>query len=182
MTSPLLNTRQHVWVPRVLADDHKRIPRVTVGLAPSLLNGHKCRVQVQLCSPSPVMVTPPYEWKILSSGTISHKQTNQVLFSLANRKMLGKFNFLCSFHIWVSFLKIYGFNDYNKFWFLACEQLTLSVHNMSSFRGFRKIILGVIRKWSFEAALNFESYLSDWHFSLTLFTAVFISNSASDGE
>ena len=38
--------------------------------------------------------------------------------------MLGKFNFLCSFHIWVSFLKIYGFNDYNKFYFLACEQLT----------------------------------------------------------
>ena len=38
--------------------------------------------------------------------------------------MLGKFNFLCSFHIWVSFLKIYGFNDYNKFHFLACEQLT----------------------------------------------------------
>ena len=38
--------------------------------------------------------------------------------------MLGKFNFLCSFHIWVSFLKIYGFNDYNKFQFLECEQLT----------------------------------------------------------
>ena len=33
------------------------------------------------------------------------------------------------------------------------------VHNMASFRGFRKIILGVIRKLSSEAALNFESYL-----------------------
>ena len=33
----------------------------------------------------------------------------------ANWKMLGKFNFLCSFHIWVSFLKIYGFSDFNKF-------------------------------------------------------------------
>ena len=51
----------------------------------------------------------------------------------------------------------------------------LSVHNMSSFRGFRKIILGVIRKWSSEAALNFEFYLSDWHFRLTLFTAVLTS-------
>ena len=36
----------------------------------------------------------------------------------------------------------------------------LFVHIMSSFRGFRKIILGVIRKWSSEAALNFEFYLS----------------------
>ena len=36
----------------------------------------------------------------------------------ASRKMLGKFNFLCSFHIWVSFLKIYGFSDFNKFLFL----------------------------------------------------------------
>ena len=33
-------------------------------------------------------------------------------------------NFLCSLHIWVSFLKIYGFNDYNKFKFLAWKQLT----------------------------------------------------------
>ena len=32
----------------------------------------------------------------------------------------------------------------------------LFVHNMSSFRGYRKFILGVIRKWSSEAALNFE--------------------------
>ena len=37
----------------------------------------------------------------------------------------------------------------------------LFVHNMSSFRGFRNIILGVIRKLSSEAALNFEFYLSD---------------------
>ena len=37
----------------------------------------------------------------------------------------------------------------------------LFVHNMSSFRGFRKIILGVIRKQSSEATLNFEFYLSD---------------------
>ena len=37
----------------------------------------------------------------------------------------------------------------------------LFVHNKSSFRGFRKIILGVIRKWSSEAALNLEFYLSD---------------------
>ena len=56
----------------------------------------------------------------------------------------------------------------------------LFVHNMSRFCGFRKIILGVIRKWSSEAALNFEFYLSDWHFRLTLFIAVFISNTASD--
>ena len=58
----------------------------------------------------------------------------------------------------------------------------LFVHNMSSFRGYRKIILGVIRKWSSEAALNFKFYLSDWHPRLTLFTAVLISNNASDGD
>ena len=32
----------------------------------------------------------------------------------------------------------------------------LFVHDMSTFRGFRTIILGVIRKWSSEAALNIE--------------------------
>ena len=52
----------------------------------------------------------------------------------------------------------------------------LFVHNISSFRGYRKIILGEIKKWSSEAALNFECHLSDWHFRLTQFTAVLISN------
>ena len=28
---------------------------------PSLLNGHDCRAQINICSPSPVMVTSPYE-------------------------------------------------------------------------------------------------------------------------
>ena len=58
----------------------------------------------------------------------------------------------------------------------------LFVHNMSSFCGFRKIILGVVRKWSSEAALTFEFYLSDWHLRLTLFTAALVSNTASDGD
>ena len=40
----------------------------------------------------------------------------------------------------------------------------------------------VIKKWSSEAALNFECYLSDWHFSQTQFTAVLIINTASDGD
>ena len=59
----------------------------------------------------------------------------------------------------------------------------LFVHNVSRFRSFRKIIFGVIRKWSSEAALNFEFYLSDWHFRPTLFTAVLISYVwSSDGD
>ena len=58
------------------------------------------------------------------------------------------------------------------------QAANLFVHNMSSF----KIILGVIRKRSYEAALNFEFYLSDLNFRLTLFTAVLISNTASDGD
>ena len=96
--------------------------------------------------------------------------------------MFGKFNFLCSFHIWVSFLKLYGFNDYYKFWYLACTQLTCFCIICPVFVVLEKIILGVIRKWRSEAAQNFEFYLSDWHFSLTLFTALLISNSASDGD
>ena len=54
----------------------------------------------------------------------------------------------------------------------------LYVHNMSSCRGFRKIIIRkiiIIRKWSYEAELNFEFYLDDWHLRLTLITAVLIS-------
>ena len=43
---------------------------------------------------------------------------------------------------------------------------TLFVHNVSILRGFRKIILGVIKKWSSEAALNFEFYPSGWLSSL----------------
>ena len=47
------------------------------------------------------------------------------------------------------------------------QAANLFVHNISSFRGFRKIILGVIRKWSSETALNFEFYTIDWHPRLT---------------
>ena len=32
---------------------------------PSLLNCHKCRTKVKFCSPLPIMVTSPNEWKIL---------------------------------------------------------------------------------------------------------------------
>ena len=32
---------------------------------PSLHNGHECWAWVKICSPSPAMVTSPYEWKIL---------------------------------------------------------------------------------------------------------------------
>ena len=59
----------------------------------------------------------------------------------------------------------------------------LFVHDMSSFRGgFRNIILGVIRKWTSKAELNFEFYLGDWHFRHIPFTAVLISNTASEGD
>ena len=68
----------------------------------------------------------------------------------------------------------------SDFW--HARRANLFVHNRSSFCGFRKIILGVIRKWSFETALNLEFYLCDWHFKLNLFTAVLISNTASDGD
>ena len=52
-------------------------------------------------------------------------------------------------------------------------------HILSIFCDFRQIILEVIKKWSSEAALNFEFYLSDWHFMLTQFTAAL---TASNGD
>ena len=57
---------------------------------------------------------------------------------------------------------------------------TLFVHNVSIFCGFRKFISGVIEKWSSVAAFNFEFYLSDWHFRLTQFPAVLISNTIKE--
>ena len=67
---------------------------------------------------------------------------------------------------------------------LGIKAANLFVHNMSSFRAFRTIILGVFKKWSSEAALNIEFYLSDWHFWFSgwLFTAALISKTASDGD
>ena len=69
------------------------------------------------------------------------------------------------------------FNDYTKFWFFAYKQLTWLCIICPAF-----MVLKIIRKCSFGAALNFEFYLSDWNFRLTLFTAVLISNTASDGD
>ena len=42
----------------------------------SLLNGHEYRAWVIICSPSPVMVTSPNEWKILEWYE-KHRQTNK---------------------------------------------------------------------------------------------------------
>ena len=63
------------------------------------------------------------------------------------------------------------------------EATILYVHNVCIFLSFRKIILGVLKKWSSEAAINFEINLSDRHFRLTSqFTVILISNTASDGD
>ena len=43
-----------------VTDHYKRMPHVTVGETP-LLNSHECRALVKMCSPSPVMVTSPYD-------------------------------------------------------------------------------------------------------------------------
>ena len=64
--APLQNARQHVWVLRVLGDDHYYVPcyirRGTLKNT-SLLNDQRC-VNIKKLSPSSVMVTSPYEWKI----------------------------------------------------------------------------------------------------------------------
>ena len=63
-------------VSRVLGDDHyKQMPRVTViwhVKEPSLRNDHRCRAEVKIISPSPVMATSPNVWKF-SSGTKNSK-------------------------------------------------------------------------------------------------------------
>ena len=48
-------------------------------------------------------------------------------------------------------LKIYGFSK-----FFGMGAATLLVHHVSIFRAFRKIIVGVIKKRSSEAVMNFE--------------------------
>ena len=53
-----------------------------------------------------------YETRIKKVNRIKPLKARAHVLIAANRKMLGKFNFLCSFHTWVSFLKIYGFNYY----------------------------------------------------------------------
>ena len=69
LTAPSLSARQQVRVSWVLKDDHcKQITCSTVNVVRlyiSLLNDYESRALVKICSPSPVMVTFPYEWKIL---------------------------------------------------------------------------------------------------------------------
>ena len=43
-------------------------------------------------------------------------------------------------------MEINGFSDYDKFLNFGMEAATLFVHKVYIFRGFRKIILGVITK------------------------------------
>ena len=74
---------------------------------PSLLNAHKCRVLVKICSPSPLMVTSPNEWKILEWD--EKTQTN---LSIHNTLIA----FLC--HCWYLFISswAYWYAKYKPFW------------------------------------------------------------------
>ena len=47
---------------------------------PLLLNGHECPACINICSPSPAMVTSPYEWKILEWNEQTSKQTDNIDF------------------------------------------------------------------------------------------------------
>ena len=71
------------------------------------------------------------------------------------------------------FLKIYGFKDYNKFWFLACEQLTCLCIICPVFV--------VSEKLSWEKLDNKVLKLY-WILNFTHCTAVFISSTACDGD
>ena len=69
------------WIaqlPGILLEPFPRYLKVWHVKEPSLLNGHTCRAIVKICSPSLVMLTSPYEWKIFSSGTINLKKTTNI--------------------------------------------------------------------------------------------------------
>ena len=106
--------------------------------------------------------------------------TETTVYITANWKILGKFNFLSSFHIWVSFLKIYGFNDQNKFLVLAYEQLTCMCIICPAFVVVENIswekLENEMKFWNCTEFWILSKYL-DWHFRLTIFTAVLISAS-----
>ena len=59
----------------------------------------------------------------------------------------GKNSLLYSFHIWVSFLKIYDISDYNEFQFLAWEQLPDSMTTLGQQRLIRLANVGV-QRWA----------------------------------
>ena len=60
---------------------------------PSLLNGHECRAKVNICSPSPVLMPSPYEWKILEwdEKTQTNEQTNKQTSTGCNMKFVVKY-------------------------------------------------------------------------------------------
>ena len=85
MKAPLLNARQKVLASRILIDDHyKNAP--CHSRCGTQKNSHWSMAisveHVKMCSPSPVMVTSTYEWKILEwveKPQPTNKQTNKVL-------------------------------------------------------------------------------------------------------
>ena len=60
------------------------MPRFTVDVARSLLNGYECRAYFKFCTSSPTMVTTPYEWNILECDP--NKQTNKQTDKQTNKQ------------------------------------------------------------------------------------------------
>ena len=60
----------------------------------SLLNGHHCQVWGKLCSPLPVMVTSPKEWKILECNNKPKKRTKAVQFRTSVHLISSTMNWL----------------------------------------------------------------------------------------
>ena len=85
----------------------------------SLLNGHNCRAKVKICSPSPVMMTSPYGWKI-SSEVKNAKQINkkQLIF------------YQCSWHLSIlKQLKLY--NMHHVMWAFSKYLNSFSRHEFT---------------------------------------------------
>ena len=76
-----MNTRQQLWVSQSLKDNNiKGCPasqQVLHAKELSLHNGHEWRVYVKICSPDPLMVTSPYEWKTLEKTPQKQINKNQ---------------------------------------------------------------------------------------------------------
>ena len=64
-----------------------------------MFNGLECRLWINKCSPSPVLETSPYEWKILRWDKKSNKQTKQQTY-VALREVNWKWPFLNIYFHW----------------------------------------------------------------------------------
>ena len=83
----------------------------TLKNVPSMLNGHKCRAYVKICSLSPVMVTSPYERKFLEWDDNHNEANKHYPFT---KNSLLKVGFLFDWSLWMINFRVVGRKPLNK--------------------------------------------------------------------